>query len=65
MEICLVPKRNVPAQFPGLYLFTSEARMIRPVINLATKTTEMIGSFEQTYLNICVISEEAIQGVNI
>ena len=34
-------------QFPGLFLFSNPARMVRPVINLATNVTEMIGSFEQ------------------
>jgi hypothetical protein len=31
----------------ALYLFSSPARMTRPVINLRTDTTEWIGPFEQ------------------
>nr|XP_012136993.1 PREDICTED: DNA-directed RNA polymerase I subunit RPA2 isoform X3 [Megachile rotundata] len=63
MEIVLVPKKNVPAQYPGLYLFTNAARMMRPVMNLASKKIEYIGTFEQVYLNICVTPEEAYEGL--
>lgn len=63
MEIVLVPKKNVPAQYPGLYLFTNAARMMRPVMNLAAKKVEYIGTFEQIYLNVCVTPEEAYEGV--
>lgn len=58
-----MPKKNVPAQYPGLYLFTNPARMMRPVMNLAAKKVEYIGTFEQIYLNICVTPEEAYEGV--
>ncbi len=34
-------------QFPGMFLFTTPSRMMRPVLNLATGTEELIGSFEQ------------------
>lgn len=46
MEIGLVPVVN-RGQYPGLYLITGPARMVRPVLNLHTNSTEMIGSFEQ------------------
>ena len=46
MEIGLVPPLK-KGQYPGLFLMTSPARMVRPVLNLATNTQEMIGSFEQ------------------
>jgi len=39
--------------------------MMRPVINLATQKIELIGTFEQIYLDICVIPQEAYDGVNI
>lgn len=65
MEIALVPKRKVPAQYPGLFLFTNAARMTRPVINLSAKEREFIGTFEQVYMDICVVPEEAYEGVNI
>eukprot|EP00058_Branchiostoma_floridae_P014006 XP_002599494.1 hypothetical protein BRAFLDRAFT_223894 [Branchiostoma floridae] len=62
-EIVLVPKTGKASQFPGLFLFTTPARMMRPVRNLFTGTVEMIGSFEQVYMNICVRPEEAHPGV--
>lgn len=65
MEIVLIPKKTVPAQYPGLYLFTNPARMMRRVMNLAAKKTELIGTFEQVYMDICITPEEAYDGVNI
>lgn len=65
LEIALVPKKKVPAQYPGLFLFTNAARMMRPVINLAVQKIELIGTFEQIYMDICVVPEEAYEGVNI
>ncbi len=64
MEICLVLKTTVSSQYPGLYLFTTPARMVRPVRNLIYDTVEMIGTFEQGYMNICIIADEAIDGVS-
>lgn len=63
MEIVLVPKKNLPSQYPGLYLFTGPARMMRRVMNLSTKQVELIGTLEQVYLNICVSPEEAYTGL--
>lgn len=60
MEIGLVPVVN-RGQYPGLYLITGPARMVRPVLNLHTNSTEMIGSFEQVYMNIAVVPEEIIE----
>ncbi|XP_070167298.1 DNA-directed RNA polymerase I subunit RPA2 [Polyergus mexicanus] len=59
LEIALVPKKKVPAQYPGLFLFTSAARMMRPVINLAVQEIELVGTFEQIYMDVCVVPEEA------
>lgn len=47
MEICFVAKTKVASQYPGVFIFTDMARMIRPVKNLTTKTIEYIGTFEQ------------------
>ena len=52
-EICLIPKRN-KGQFPGLYIFTGAARMMRPVWNLAANAVEYIGTLEQVYMNIAI-----------
>ena len=57
MEIGYVPL--IPCgQYPGVYLCTTPARMMRPVTNLVTNTKELIGSFEQVYLNVAVCPEE-------
>ncbi|CAL8147571.1 unnamed protein product [Orchesella dallaii] len=61
-EIALVPKRP-KGQFPGIYLFTSLARMMRPVINLRANKVEYIGTFEQLYLDICITPSEAYPGI--
>jgi DNA-directed RNA polymerase I subunit RPA2 len=46
LELALVlPSER--GQFPGLFLFTTPARMIRPVRNLRTNVTEFISTFEQ------------------
>ena len=46
LEIGVVPVLK-GGQYPGLYIMSTPARMVRPVLNLSTNTTEMIGSFEQ------------------
>ena len=56
LEIGLVPA--LPrGQYPGLFLMSSPARMVRPVLNLSTHTTETIGSFETgaQYVSWCIM----------
>ena len=66
MEICLVPNTaliNISYNiYPGLYLFTSPGRMMRPVRNLHTNSVEYIGTMEQCYLNVCIWSDEYKEG---
>ena len=52
-EICLIPKKN-RGQYPGLFIFTGAARMLRPVWNLAANAVEYIGSLEQVYMEIAI-----------
>jgi DNA-directed RNA polymerase I subunit RPA2 len=63
LEIVLVPMGRKYGQFPGLFLFTGPARMMRPVINLAAQKVELIGTFEQVYMDICIYPKEAYKGV--
>lgn len=65
MEVCFVPKTEAASQYPGIYLFTGVARLMRPVWNYAHQAREMIGTFEQVYLNICVTPDEIYEGVRI
>lgn len=64
LEICVVQRTAVASQHPGVYLFTTPARMMRPVRNLAYDKVEMVGTFEQVYMDICVTLDEAIAGVS-
>lgn len=59
LEIVLVPIKNIPVQYPGLFLFSGPARMVRPLRNLAANAIELVGTFEQVYMNICVTLNEA------
>ena len=56
LEIAAVPplKRG---QFPGLFLFSTPARMMRTVLNLVTQSEELIGTFEQVCV-LCSIYQE-------
>ena len=50
-EIVLVPKTGKASMYPGLFLFTTPCRMVRPVRNLAVGKQELIGTFEQVCVN--------------
>jgi len=39
-------------------LFTGNARMMRPVFNLELEQIELIGTFEQVYLDISISEDE-------
>jgi DNA-directed RNA polymerase I subunit RPA2 len=66
LEIVLIPREahGLYTLYPGLFLFTTPARMIRPVLNLITNTTEYVGTFEQVYLGICITHDEFVPGVS-
>lgn len=61
----MVPSTEHKSQYPGLFLFTTPARMMRPVRNLSSNTVEYIGTFEQVYLNISVTPKEIYPKVNV
>lgn len=63
MEIVYIPKKKHSFQYPGVFLFTGPARMMRPVRNLLVNQIELIGTFEQVYMDIGVKSEESIEMV--
>ncbi|KAK6637732.1 hypothetical protein RUM44_008154 [Polyplax serrata] len=62
-EIIHVPKKEFSCQYPGLFLFTGPCRLVRPVINLNLNKTELVGTFEQVYLDICLKLDEAYDGL--
>lgn len=47
LEIVLVPIKDSLSQYPGLFLFSGPARMVRPLVNLAANKIELVGTFEQ------------------
>ncbi|TRY55888.1 hypothetical protein DNTS_029133 [Danionella cerebrum] len=63
MEIVLVPQTGKASLYPSLYLFTTPCRMVRPVQNLALGAQELIGTFEQVYLNVGIFEDELEVGV--
>ncbi|XP_019951325.1 DNA-directed RNA polymerase I subunit RPA2 [Paralichthys olivaceus] len=62
-EIVLVPKTGKASLYPGLFLFTTPCRMVRPVRNLALGKEELIGTFEQLYINVGIFEGEIEPGV--
>ncbi|PNY04497.1 DNA-directed RNA polymerase i subunit rpa2-like protein [Trifolium pratense] len=56
LEVGYVPL-SMGGQYPGLYLFTSASRFVRPVRNISipsngNENIELIGPFEQVYMEI-------------
>eukprot|EP00794_Sanderia_malayensis_P003438 gene3438-3933_t len=58
IEAVLVPRSKFASQYPGIFIFTNIARMMRPVKNLRTGEIEYIGTFEQVYMDIAVCPNE-------
>lgn len=63
LEIGYVPLSK-GGQYPGLFLFSSRARMMRPVKYLANGRPDQIGPFEQVYMNVACTPEEIEQEVS-
>lgn len=61
LEIGYVPESNA-GQYPGLYLFSQQARMIRPVRYLPLDKEDHIGPFEQPHMNIACTPQEIESG---
>jgi DNA-directed RNA polymerase I subunit RPA2 len=63
LEIGFVPESS-KGQYPGLFLFASKSRMMRPVKYLPNGKDDQVGSFEQVYMNIACMPEEIEEGVS-
>lgn len=63
LEIGLVLESK-GGQYPGLFLFASRSRMMRPVKYLANGRDDQIGPFEQVYMNIACLPEEIESSVS-
>ncbi|SCU90841.1 LADA_0F06700g1_1 [Lachancea dasiensis] len=57
LEIGYVPPSS-GGQYPGLYLFGGHSRMMRPVKYLPLGKEDIVGPFEQVYMNIAVTPQE-------
>nr|XP_048698267.1 DNA-directed RNA polymerase I subunit RPA2 isoform X1 [Caretta caretta] len=62
-EVVLIPMTGKPSLYPGLFIFTTPCRMVRPVRNLALGKEELIGTLEQVFMNIAVLEDEIVPGV--
>lgn len=63
LEVGLIPSTDKATQYPGVFIFTNPARMVRPVMNLEAQKLELIGTFEQVYMDIAIVEKEVHQGV--
>ena len=63
MEIALIPQGNAGSPYPGLFLFTGAARLVRPVLQRATGRTEMIGPMEQAFMDIACLDQDIREGI--
>ncbi|KAG7885007.1 hypothetical protein KL938_001264 [Ogataea parapolymorpha] len=57
LEIGYVPPSS-GGQYPGLYLFAGASRMVRPVRYLPLDKEDIVGPFEQVFMNVAVIPSE-------
>lgn len=62
LEIAYIPPFE-KGLYPGVYLFTTPSRLVRPVFNLAVAKTENIGTLEQVFMDISVSADEIIPDV--
>jgi DNA-directed RNA polymerase I subunit RPA2 len=63
LEIGYVPVTK-KGQYPGLYLFGSRSRFMRPVTYLANGKLDHVGPFEQVYMDIAITPEEIVKKVS-
>ncbi|KAI9492937.1 hypothetical protein BDB00DRAFT_764599 [Zychaea mexicana] len=62
IEIAHVPT-SYGGEYPGLYIFSSPARMMRPIKFLANGKEDRVGTFEQVYMDIACMDDEVVPGV--
>lgn len=58
LEIVYIPKLD-RGVFPGLFLFSSASRLVRPVVQISEQKIEYVGTLEQMFISI-----SCIDGVN-
>lgn len=64
LEIAAIPPQPATGgrggQYPGLYLFLTACRFVRPTLNLRANAVEWISPLEQSYLNIAVLRDDLL-----
>jgi len=63
LEVAFIPAGKGGSPFPGLFLFTGSARMVRPVLHRASGKTEYIGPMEQPFMDIACLEEDIREGI--
>jgi DNA-directed RNA polymerase I subunit RPA2 len=63
LEVALIPVGDRGSPYPGLYLFTGAARLVRPVLQRSSGKTEMIGPMEQAFMDIACLDEDVREGI--
>lgn len=64
LEIALVPSDDAQgAPYPGLFLFSCAARLVRPVLQRASGKAELIGPMEQAFMDIACLEEDIREGI--
>ncbi|KAF6840110.1 DNA-directed RNA polymerase i subunit beta [Colletotrichum plurivorum] len=61
LEIGYVPPSN-GGSYPGIYLASAPARMVRPVKYLPLDKEDFVGPYEQPYMSIAVVEKEIVSG---
>ncbi|KAL2757164.1 hypothetical protein ACRALDRAFT_1049371 [Sodiomyces alcalophilus JCM 7366] len=61
LEIGYVPPSH-GGSYPGIYLASKPARMVRPVKYLPLQRQDFVGPHEQPYMSIAVVEDEIISG---
>lgn len=61
LEIGYVPPSN-GGSYPGIFMSSSPARMVRPVKYLPLEKEDYVGPYEQPYMSIACVDSEIISG---
>ncbi|KAI9800142.1 MAG: DNA-directed RNA polymerase I subunit RPA2 [Piccolia ochrophora] len=61
LEIGYIPPSS-GGQYPGIYLFSQQARMYRPVKYLPLDRNDFVGPLEQPYMSIACTEKEVVNG---
>ncbi|KAL7545410.1 hypothetical protein ACHAWF_008756 [Thalassiosira exigua] len=63
LEVAFIPPGTKGGPYPGLFLFTKAARVVRPVLQRATGRTEYVGPMEQPFMDIACLPEDVREGI--